>query len=195
MIIYATKKTIERYKIKMPEDYSLPVKKSIDNVIAKEQGDRLLEWGAKLFYFNRRKCLEIANFASKFTIFLIDIKVGDLDNVGNLMANYMIDIYKNDPEIVSLLERFFNEQPFLVFSRLTDKSCIAHLNFVQYDFGEDFYGFYDFIENGIFQTRKLNNYFNTERLVTKSREGKKEYIFPAEWFEKLLKERYYKKTT
>ena len=30
--------------------------------------------GLKLFYFDRRKCVQAANFASKLTLFLFDIK-------------------------------------------------------------------------------------------------------------------------
>lgn len=58
MIIYATKKTIETYKLKMPEEFIDPTVRSlVQSIIEKEQGNRLFEWGAKLFYFDGRKCL------------------------------------------------------------------------------------------------------------------------------------------
>ena len=79
MIIYATKQTIERYGIKMPEDFQDPFTKQIAlSVYDREKDDRLLEWGAKLFYFDRRKCIQFCNFASKFTVVLVDVKKADL---------------------------------------------------------------------------------------------------------------------
>lgn len=190
MIIYITKKTTERYKLKMPEELSSPTKELVSGVLEKEAGDRLLEWGAKLFYFNRRKCLQVANFASKLTLFLIDVKVGDLQDLGNMMAYYIYDIYKDDPEMMKLLDRFFKEYPVFVVSRLKDKSSIAHLNHVQFDFAADGYRFYDFVEDGVLQTKKINIFFNTDYILTQTINGKKDYGFAANFFKELLKERY-----
>lgn len=58
-----------------------------------------MEWGGKLFYFDRRKCLQVVNFASKLTLVLVDIKVDDLPSVGNLIANYLFDVYSESKEI------------------------------------------------------------------------------------------------
>ena len=190
MIIYVTKKTAERYGIGLRGHAPSYAKEIADAVIQRETGDALLEWGAKLFYFDRRKCLEVANFASKFTLFLIDIKVNDLVNIGNLMAHYMFDIYKDDSEMIGSLERYFKDNPFFIFSKLTDKGSIAHLNHTLSDFAWDGHRLADYIENNILQSMKFNKYFNTEWPVARTIDGKKEYVFPAETFAVLLKERY-----
>ena len=190
MIIYVTKKTAERYKINLDGEAESPVRKITDAVIQHERGDTLFEWGAKLFYFDRRKCLEVANFASKFTLFLIDIKVDDLPGIGDLIAHYMSYIYESDPVMTDLLKRYFNECPFLVFSKLTDKGSIAHLNHMLSDFAWDGFRLADYIENGILQSMKLNKYFNTVWPVTRMINGKRECVYPAETFAMLLKERY-----
>ena len=50
MIIYATKQTVDRYGIKMPENFQDPIMRQIVlDVYNCEKNDRLLEWGAKLF--------------------------------------------------------------------------------------------------------------------------------------------------
>ena len=190
MIVYVTKKTAERYRIGLCERVHSPVREIADSVIKQERGDALFEWGAKLFYFDRRKCLEVANFASKFTLFLVDIKVDDLPGMGALLVHHMSYIYENDPVMTDLLERYFNESPILAFSKLTDKSNIAHLNHTLTDFALDGYRLYDYIENNILQSMKFNKYFNTKWLVTRTIDGKKQYVYPAETFAKLLKERY-----
>lgn len=153
---------------------------------------RFLNGGAKLFYFDRRKCLEVANFASKFTLFLVDIKVDDLPGIGSLIAHCVSYIYENDPLMTDLLERYFDKCPILVFLKLTDKSNIAHLNHTLSDFAWDGYRLADYIENNILQSMKLNKYFNTEWPVTRMIDGKKEYVYPAETFAMLLKEHYRK---
>ena len=53
MIFYATKETLERYKLKTPEQMSEPMRPIVKAVIEKEQGDPMYEWGCKLFHFDR----------------------------------------------------------------------------------------------------------------------------------------------
>ena len=56
MIVYATKQTVDRYGFKMPEEFQNPIMRPIVlDVYKREKGNPLLEWGAKLFYFDHRK--------------------------------------------------------------------------------------------------------------------------------------------
>lgn len=105
MILYATKQTIERYKLKMPDELSPEMSALAHAGIERDTGSMLREWGIKLFYFDGRKCLQAVNFASKFTLFLFDIKIGDLMNIGPLMVEYMLDLYQNDPKMIKCLIR------------------------------------------------------------------------------------------
>ena len=109
MILYVTKQTFERYKLKMPEDLSFPMNEIAKATIAKESGNRLLEWGGKLFYFDGRKCIQFVNFASKLTLFLFDIKVDELPMVGNYIANYLLDIYYKDKKMIKLLNNHIDK--------------------------------------------------------------------------------------
>lgn len=77
MILYATKKTKERLHIPFYDDLKEDVKDIARAVFAKEE-EQIFKWGLKIFYFDRRKCLQILNFASKFCVFLVDVKVKDL---------------------------------------------------------------------------------------------------------------------
>lgn len=62
MIIYATKQTVDRYGMTMPENIQNPIiRPLVLKTYNNEKGDRLLEWGAKLF------SLTIVN-ACKFVI-------------------------------------------------------------------------------------------------------------------------------
>ncbi len=187
MIIYATKQTVDRYGIKMPENFQDPVVRPIIiDVYNNEKDDRLLEWGAKLFYFDRRKCIQICNFASKLTIVLVDIKKADLEVVGDLVARYLMDIYSDNKRMTILLERFFKEHPLACFAKLTDRKIISTMNRFQSIYLKDGYRLYDFIENGILMTRKLNRKINNEYIVTDKINGKTEYYYPAERFKELL---------
>ncbi len=194
MIFYATKKTVERYRLPMPEAFQDPqTQQLVSAVVAAEQGDRLLEWGCKIFYFDGRKCIQVVNFASKLTFFLVDIKMKDREYISNTVAHYMFDLYEGNREMTALLERFFAEHPITVFAKLTDKSAIASLNSTERYFLMDGYLLYDYIEGGILHTRKLNKFVNQQYPFTLKINGKTEYIFPAEQFEKLLKARSAKK--
>ena len=190
MIIYATKQTIERYKMVLPQDMHSPIKEMVLGTVQKESGDRLLEWGAKLFYFDRRKCLQVVNFASKLTLFLFDVKVDDLAGVGNAIAQYLLDIYSNNVAMTNLLKRFYDDYPVVAFDRLTDKRAIATLNHTQLTFADDGYRFFDFIENNVLQTRKINKKVNFDWIFTEKIDGKTDYFYSGEKFEQLLIERY-----
>lgn len=192
MIIYATKQTVDRYEIKMPEDFQDPIMRRIVlDVYNHEKGDRLLEWGAKLFYFDRRKCIQVCNFASKFTVVLVDIKKADLEAVGDYVARYLMDIYSDDKKLTALLERHFKVHPLVCFAKITDRKIISTMNRFQSIYLEDGYRLYDFIENGILKTRELNRKINNDYLVREKVDGRTQYYFPAEKFAELLKD-YYK---
>ncbi|MDP2813995.1 MAG: hypothetical protein Q8N92_06085 [Erysipelotrichaceae bacterium] len=190
MILYATKQTIERFRIKMPNQMHQVSEAASNQILKDQQGDTLLEWGLKLFYFDRRKCIQAMNFASKLTIFLIDVKVDDMEYVANSIALYLLDLYKTDKNIVSLLEKLFSQYSLCTFSKLTNRSIISSLNRNQLDFANDGYTFFNYIENGILQTREINHDVNFHWLVTQTIIGKTEYIYAGDLFKALLLDRY-----
>ena len=190
MIIYVTKETFDKYKLKRPEDLKPPLDELARTVMEKEAGDRLCEWGGKLFHFDRRKCIQIVNFASKFTLFLVDVKLSDLPNIGDYIAEYIFDIYSADKEMLSALERMFEEHRYMCFSKLTDKSIISTLNSTQSRFAEDGYRFYDFISEGILHTKDINRKINYDWLFTMTINKKTDYFYAREKFRELVLDRY-----
>lgn len=190
MIIYATKQTFERYKLKEPKELTSPLNEIVETIIEKESGDKIHEWGAKLFYFDRRKCIQVVNFASKMTLFLIDVKVDDLENVGDMIANYLFELYKEDKQMVKALEHMFELHPFTCLDKLKEKSIIATLNSTQRGFAEDGYRFYDFISDGILHSLKINYTVNFDWVVTRKVDGKKEYFYAGKEFRKIVVDRF-----
>lgn len=190
MIIYLTKQTVERYKVKLPEDLTPPMKVLAQSIIEKESGNNICEWGGKLFYFDHRKCIQIVNFASKLTLFLVDMKIDDLPNIGDYIAKYLLDMYSADEKMVYALERLFNEHPLMCFSKLKDRSIIATLNTTQTRFAEDGYRFYDFIRDGILHTREMNYKVNFDWLFSMKTNGRVEYFYAGEKFREIVLEKY-----
>ncbi len=191
MILYGTKETMTRFKLKAPSELSDPLMVSLGNAaLAYETGNRLAEWGMKLFYFDRRKCLQVVNVASKLTIFLLDIKVSETAEIGNAIAHYLLHIYKENDEMLQLLERYFTECPVTCFAPLKDRSIIATLNHTQLDYLWDGDRLWKYIRGGILRSLDLNWDVNWKWLFGYVINGKKEYYPAAEQFEKLLRERY-----
>ena len=189
MILYITKKTKDRFNIPLYSELTDELELLARNILVKEQDD-IFKWGVKIFYFDRRKCLQIMNFASKVSIFLIDIKVQDVKEISNMLAHYLKIIYKDDLEVVELLDRYFKETPISFFDTLKDRSVIGSLNHNERYFLEGGYRLYDFIENGTLHTIRLNKQFNFRYIVGKKSNGKTEYIVPGEEFKKMLSQRY-----
>ena len=190
MILYATKQTIEDLNIPMIEELSQFNKTMAQKVIEEQTNDRLLEWGLKIFYFDNRKCVQAINYASKLTIFLFDIKEEEIAYIANGIAIYLMDIYEKDKNMIKILEKFFKDYPVCTFSKITDRSIIASLNHNQFEFADNGYAFYDYIENGILKSKEINKKFNWKELTTQIINGKKDYIYPAEYFRELLLNRY-----
>lgn len=186
MILYATQKTVERLKLKMPDELSPEASMLAKAVIARDAGNPQREWGLKLFYLQGRKCLQAVHFASKLTLFLFDIKISELETIGPLMAEYMLDIYANDAEMTRCLHRMFAEDQCVAFAALKNRSIIATLNHMQTDYAWDGERFLDYVENGILHTRKINRDVNFHYPVTYLVDGKKQYEYPAEVFRQQL---------
>lgn len=192
MIIYCTKEMRERYNLKSIEKMTTPLKEINQAVLDNENGDKLFEWGAKLFYFDRKKCLQVVNFASKFTLFLIDIKVKDISDVPNFMFMYIEDIYKDDKLMLDCLKKMTEEYPFCVFSKLTNGSIISTLNNTEMSFLDYGYHLYDYIENGILHTKKINEEINKDWIFSCKNGKDKEYFYSANKFREIVVARYNK---
>lgn len=190
MILYVTKKTKERLNIPMIDELSDISKNYASIVLNNEEDTELLKWGIKIFYMDRRKCLQAVNFASKLTIYLFDIHNDSIEYIGDAMANYMYHIYDNDEKMTNLLNKLFNEHPLCVFSNLTDKTAISTLNYNERCYVNT-YRFYDYIENNTLKTIEINKDVNFDNLLTVKINGKREYIVPGEYFKELLTN-YYK---
>lgn len=188
MIFYATKQTVDRYKLTMPEDIDDPTTKNkVTGILKQEAGDPMLEWGMKLFYFNRRKCLQVIHFASRMAFFVVGIRVNELRSVAHYISIYIHDLFADDAEILDLIDRWLTEHPTIVFDRLKDRSMIAQLNFTQRDFLYDGYKLYDYIEDGVLQTRTINyDYNHTYIPGGKTPDGKHDIRFGAERFRDAL---------
>lgn len=182
MIIYATKQTMERYDL--PDDLH-PENNVISLFAGLNAGNPLQEWGAKLFYFKRHKCLQICNFASKFTIFMCNLSKKDTDLIGELMGFYLYELYCDDEEMLPAVLNLVGMKPAVFFSKLTDQRMIGTLNSTQRVLEAKNY-FDRFYEDGVMDTIELNRQFNFNYVLTYEIDGRKEYLMPNERFRKLV---------
>jgi len=190
MIIYTTKKTVERYKLKLPAELPPPINKDVQALMEKESGDKLLEWGAKLFYFDGKKCIQIVNFASKLTLILMDIKIADLENIGDMIAYYLFELYKKDKEMTKALEKMFEGTPMFCFAKLTDKGVIGTLNTTQSQLVYNGYCFFESIQDAVLYNVEINHAVNFEWVFNIKINGKTKYVRAGENFKKILLDRY-----
>ncbi len=189
MIYYATKETIQRYKLKTPEEMGPSISPVAQMLKQKESGQRIYEWGCKLFYFNRRKCLQIMNFETKLVIYLVDLKIAEREHIGNAVAHYLMDMYVSDAEMCRALEAFFASAPVVIFDRIADRSIISSMNSVLNQWAFDGYRFYDYISDGILHTKRINRDVN-EMPAMITIDGRKDYIIPYEYFAQTIKKRF-----
>ena len=189
MIFYATKETMQRYKLKTPNQLKTEIAPYAQAVVQQEQGYRLYEWGCKLFYFDRRKCLQVMHYETKLVIFLVDIKIKELEFAVNAVPQYLMDMYSSDVFMQRALERYFASSPFVCFDKITDRSIIASMNGIQNRWAWDGYRLYDYIQDGILHTKQINRDVN-EMPVTRKVDGKEEWSVPYELFAETIKKHF-----
>lgn len=189
MIYYATKETMQRYKLKTPEQFESEMAPVVQAVVNRERGNRLFEWGCKLFYLDRRKCLQVMHFETKLVIFLFDLKMKELEYVGDAVANYILDIYSGDRDMERALKNYFATSPLACFDRITDRSIISSMNMMQSCWAGDGYRFYDYIKDGILLTVKINRDVN-DMIQSRKVNGKEEWIVPYELFGETIKKHF-----
>lgn len=144
----------------MPNELSTFNRVMAERIIKEQTNDVLLEWGLKYFEFDGRKCVQAVNFASKLGIFLFDIKNDKIAWIANGIAIYLKEIYSKDNEMQKVLDEFFKEYPICAFSKLTNRSIIASLNHNQSIYADDGYRFYEYVQNNILNSKKINKDFN-----------------------------------
>lgn len=186
MIIYATKKTIEDYRVKMPDELVYPVNVIAKSVIEREAGDALLEWGCKSFEFDGVKCIQFANFATKFTVFLIDWEEDDLHNAPRMLINYILKLYEDDEEMIRCVRCMLQETSGVCFSSLKDRSTISVMNRTQREIAWNGYRFYDYISDGIMHTFDINRDVNYKEIVTLTNDE----LYTGKEFRRQMTERY-----
>ncbi len=84
---------MELYDLKIPEHFETEMKLIALKVKEAELGKSIFQWGCKSFYFDRRKCVLISHFATKFSIFIVDVKKDDIVNMPNTAAHYILEYY------------------------------------------------------------------------------------------------------
>ena len=189
MIFYATKETLERYKLKIPEHISEPMKPFVKAIIEKEQGDSMYEWGCKLFHFDRRKCLQMIHFKTRLVVFLVDIKMADIEHAPDMVAHYLFNFYADDPDMQKALEKYFESSPIACFDKITNRSIITKLNHIQSDWAWDGQRFYKYIRDGILHTKEINRDVNDYPFSTKE-SGREEWHIPYKYFAEVIKQQF-----
>lgn len=105
-------------------------------------------------------------YATKQTIEEFDIKNDEIQWIANGIAIYLKEIYSKDLEMQKLLDKFFKDYPACVFSKLTNRSIIASLNHNQSIYTDDGYRFYEYIQDNVLNSKKINKDFNWKNLTT-----------------------------
>lgn len=189
MILFATSQTLRYYGHKTMKQLPEAERKAIEAVNDFDFGDGLLKWGLKLFDFDRFKCLQAVNFASKLTLFMFDIEEITKEDIGDMIAFHLLELFKRDPETTRLLERMFQEDRLFSMAPLTNKSIIAKLNRNLTGYVGDGNRFWHFVENGVLQSKKINHDFNFDYFTPSHMVGSTNMPPPAEQLKKLLRER------
>jgi len=190
MIFYPTKETAEKFHIDLHKTFEEPQKSMNEKIQSQEQGDRLLEWGMKVLFFDHRKCIQMENFETKLTLFLVDLSVKDVPDIANKMGIYFIQLYQDDPDMIKALQNMYQQHPYVTYDKLVDRSSISTMNRCQSDFACDGYAFYNYFENNVLHTKDINYDVNFDWLVSDKEYIKNDCYFPGRRFREAVVKRF-----
>lgn len=184
MDISVTKRTAERFNL----DSRIKLDTKITSGLGNSNANDIFSWGAKVFYIQGKKSLQIMNMASKLTFVIIDIANKDLEEINELIYAYMIELMWDDASIRDFIQQYINDdsEKKLNFYYLKERSTISSLNYTQRTLLDDPEFIYSFVKDGILNVSEMNYYLNREYLVTIPIDGKKEYYYASEYFKDLL---------
>lgn len=191
MIIYPTSRTLEHYEIKLYNELSSSALPQAKMIFERDSGDALREWGLSLFDFLGRNCLVVMNYASKFALFLFDVKVNDMQSFGNIIAYYMLELYAGDKEMTNSLLRMFEQDHMLIFAPIRNRTLTVQLNAKIKELHSKRRLFCEYIDcNRKLHTRHINYEINFAQPGKYNINGEEAFLKPGLYFRKRIVERY-----
>src|SRR5574344_2482702 len=126
MIFYITKEMNDYYDLLFTPEANPEFVAIAEEFKTIEKGDELLEWGATAFYFDYRMSIQVINYATKLTLFLMYVPYDAMEDFGNFLIEHLEKLYEGDDVMLRELHNMYKESMCGVFYRLYKKS-ISHL--------------------------------------------------------------------
>lgn len=146
MIVYATHTMMQAYRLNPPEQLQPSLLPFAMSVIQRERGDPMRAWGASLFLFRHRPCIQLMHFPSKLTLYLFDVSSGDLKHLNYTLSRLLLCLYRQDGKMTEAIEHMFSADRHVVFAPLKNKVVQATLNRTHWQFaalGDRFAQYFD----------------------------------------------------
>ena len=179
MNIYVTKETAKRLKLPAVSEPS-----------AAEECDLLMSWGAKLYYFNRRKCIQLVNYETRLTIVLDDLRAQKSAAIPDLLMASLQELFKGDQEMLTCLERMEKEGPVRYGTPIRNRKILSSIVFNETTFLARDVIPKGFVQEGALLTRELNWYLNMQHLFAETIHESGMVSNPGEKFRKRMVERF-----
>ena len=191
MIFYASAKAMQRYHLKTPDKLS-PANVTLGkSIFARDRGDGRREWGVDFFLCMGRDCLTVTNCASRFTLFLFGTTQENLYNLGDILAQYLLELYAGDIEMRRCLRLMFKDDSIAVFSPIRNRSVTAMLNYAIVDYANRGELFRDYVDyKSVVHTRQINYDFNFNHALKRLVDGEEIEFFPGQRLRQIVTERY-----
>ena len=190
MVLYITQRTADKYLLKMPHELSNPMKPVVYEVMRRERGKSIFEWGAKLFYFEGKKCLQVMNFETKLTFFLFNVTMTVMEELAKWLVDYMFLLYSDNDKMTKCIKKYVDDSKFIYFDLLEDKNIITTINHTHRIFVEEERRLYDFMDNGVPNVAEINRKINFEWFFPKKEGDQICYFYSGKMFEEVLAKKY-----
>lgn len=106
-------------------------------------------------------------FETKLVILRFNLKTKELKHTSHQATNCLMDIYSCDAQMRKALEKYFAASPMECFDRIANRGAIASMNAIQTRWAWDGDRLYDWVQNGILHTLRINREVN-DMVVTRN---------------------------
>ena len=193
MIFYITKEMNDYYDLLFTPEANPEFVAIAEEFKTIEKGDELLEWGATAFYFDYRMSIQVINYATKLTLFLMYVPYDAMEDFGNFLIEHLEKLYEGDDVMLRALHNMYKESMCVVFDRLYKKSIIHSLSFVYKDFLNNGDNFINYVKDNILHSIILNKELNFKYKFNRVVNGVKEEYCSGKLFRKEIIKRFGKK--
>lgn len=123
MVFYSDKKTAAEMFSSFPGRSDHELDRTFGTVTQRYSYDPLFAWELEIFTVCGRKCMQVMNILTRFSLFIFDPDESKPLSFQQLMKDCLTDMFQGDPSFCRAIEKCFGASTLCIFKERTDSDA------------------------------------------------------------------------